>query len=249
MSQAIVPSTVLPLGPQFQRLPNELLLEIFKFAVKLPPAFKIGSVINKKIFEILVNFGPFARIRKVCKAFSALAIQSFYETNEFSFKPLSPVFHFNAVSNCLSAQVPWAGARHFLRRINITIYMEDSYKILTPTEAAKPPHARRYHNQPITSVEELITHCPGTVQLLNLTNAISGFSSLHHLNLRIRTIVRVHNIGRWLDVLKELGIVLRAREVVMDIRTMANEFNQFELWHPLLQQVITIDRVVVAGVV
>ncbi|KAF2125794.1 hypothetical protein P153DRAFT_298850 [Dothidotthia symphoricarpi CBS 119687] len=233
-----MPVTIPALGPQFNRLPNELLLEIFKHAVMLPSACELGDVIDEKTFKILLNVGPFARLRRVCKTFSALAIQVFYECNKFMFTQKDIADNITKWQTSLPAQVPWSGVRHFLRRMTIHITLEDFFMTLSPEQAALPPSARQFTLEPLTNVQQLLEYCPGAVQLHGLTNALTGFSSLHNLDLHISTDVRTNNVGRFLRVLEDAGIKVRARKVLMDIRTVEDTF---ELWHPLLQQVVVVE--------
>jgi hypothetical protein len=181
MSSNIISESVSATGPTYQRLPNELIFELLKNLLLLPPISRPGVIIDKKRFDILNALNSFLNIRRVNKMFNAMAMQAFYLANDFTFKATEIFNHSSPWKTSLTPALPPAHFRHYLRRIQIHITLEDYCTLTDPgNDLASTRHQ-------ITSVEDFFAVSPGARMLRDLTCGPTGFGNLDFLDLHIYT--------------------------------------------------------------
>lgn len=212
MPQIVIPAVVSPLGPQLTRLPDELILEIFRQLVTslFPPKSRFNTVITGKNFAILNRHYAINRIRNVSTGFANVFTQAFYENFNFEFKHSQVYNSFTDYLTAVPAPLPAQHFRHHLRSMHIEILCQNSYyNVLEPGESLK---GRKINK--ITSSEELLAHCPAARQLHSLTNPLTGFSNLAVLDLYIRCDFSPLPVDDdFLDALDEANIVVTAGRV------------------------------------
>ena len=221
----IMPTTVLGLGPQLSRLPDELLLQIFKIVAStmFPASSRFNDVIGPHMFNILNHHYAINRIRNVSTDFAAFFMEAFYANFNFSFKHSSV---FNLESDYLTsfpASVPHRHLRHHLRSMRIEIAMENYY--FTPQTDFTVPRTSWIGRQSrkITTADQMIAFCPSARFLLHLTNPDYGFCNLRLLDLHIRTDFRLFPVDdAFLRVLEQINFVVTAGKVLLAVTDNAD---------------------------
>ncbi|KAH7382231.1 hypothetical protein BKA66DRAFT_441814 [Pyrenochaeta sp. MPI-SDFR-AT-0127] len=236
MSSAIIPATVSGDGPQFNKFPNEIFLEIIKYTVMLSPDTKNSRAVDSRYFAMLNAVGPFHRMRKVSKLFASLATVAFYENNNFDFRVLNPVLDDSSPwRTSAAAALPPVHARMFVKRMQILITLEDFFFMGPPGGKIVAKGQLKVVQHPITTVNQLRTFSLGARQLLTLTNVTTGFGNLEELDLSIYTDFRYRSTETILAVMAAAKFSLAADKVQISIKT-----NQgfVENWHPILANLI-----------
>ncbi|KAF1360789.1 hypothetical protein EJ07DRAFT_154713 [Lizonia empirigonia] len=213
MPQIVIPAVVSPLGPRLTRLPDELILEIFRQLVTslFPPKSRFNTVITVKDFAILNRHYAINRIRNVSTGFANLFTQAFYENFNFEFKHSQIYNPFTHYLTAVPAPIPAQHFRHHLRSMHIEIVCQNYY--FNALEPGESPKGRKINK--ITSSDELLAHCPAARQLYSLTNPLTGFSNLAVLDLYIRSdFSSRHPVDDdFLDAFDEANIVVTAGRV------------------------------------
>ena len=212
----IIPEAVMPVGPMFQQLPNELWLEILKIHMMVMPLCKSGTLIDKKRFDIINAMTFIGNLRLVSKTFAFLAMEAFYAGNHFVLRHINFNNHLSAWGTSMPPCLPPVCFRACLRRLHIDIPLEDTYFITQAGDYNLPLALRIPTRHPVRSVKDLMKYCPGARLLASLTNAIGGFPGLVHLDLHIWTDFRCGNEAA-LAVIKEAAFAVRARKVVVTV--------------------------------
>ena len=224
MSNAIIPATVAASGPQFTKLPNELLIEIFKYAVMLDPDFGFDNAIDKDLFDRLSRRSSYAYLRLVSGKFTTLVMVAFYESNVFRFHraqgwwiPGSPP----RLSTTIPAALPPVLFRKHLRRVQICICIEDHYWTNQQGKHVGPVNKDGLFCCRITTVDELLTHSPSARQLFELTNDTTGCPGIKELDLHIMTKFEfINDVQTTLKLLAATGFSIKARRLNLKVTNM-----------------------------
>lgn len=198
----VIPEFTPGFGPRFGRLPDELLLQIFKIVAidMFPETHRLKKMINAKTFQIMRLHNRMKHILTVSPNFTGFFLQAFYENFAFNFKAntsIRPAGYFTTIP----AALPRPHLRHHVRSMRIEITLENYY-ILSGQRCE------------IVTANQLLAFCPSAVLLSKLTGAESGFANLASLDLHIRTNFCHFSIGdAYLRVLEEVGFVVTARRV------------------------------------
>ncbi|KAF2824809.1 hypothetical protein CC86DRAFT_47247 [Ophiobolus disseminans] len=212
----IIQATVPAQGPMFQRLPNEILLYIFKIAMAVGSDQDQVDVIKKGDFKIMLPF-TIIKTASVSEHFKDLAFQAFYEANKFAFFNVG-ISGKTLWSTSMPPAMPPLAMRQFLRRIQIDFGLEDWY---TPAQAGgvNAPLSRtpRAHT-PITNVTEWMRNVPAARSLAALTNATTGFSSLGSLELHLELNLRGCQVA-FLAMFRAAAFAVRAGSVSVTFGT------------------------------
>jgi hypothetical protein len=193
----IVVEDAQPVWPQYRKLPIELLLQIIKIYMGEYPLLKPNTVVAIKRFDIVNRMDCFNRIRRVSKLFNALVMEVFYSSHEFLFKA-----HGNF---SLVPALPPIQFRHFLRRIQLHITFVDYFYIINPGKGKCNATGCA-----VTSLDQLMVHCPGARILRSLTDVTTGSPGLVHLGLHIMAEFR-HGEKAALAIIEEAAFTVRAR--------------------------------------
>ncbi|KAF1842980.1 uncharacterized protein K460DRAFT_367899 [Cucurbitaria berberidis CBS 394.84] len=241
MSHVIIPAAVEPSGPQFQRFPNELLLEIIKYSVALSPDSKLGNVVDKKYFYFLNSLGPFFKLRKVSKLFASLATRAFYEVNYFKFVSINAKPGQKALDTTIPMLLPPIHVRGYLRRIHLAICLADFFT--TTNRGDEVPQAQRWCAQHrITTIQDLFAHCYGARHLRALSDHTLASGRLSEVNLHILTDFRfldAANFKATMALFTEALFVVTAGKVQI---TVTNEWGLSEAWHTELVKTIGVKE-------
>jgi hypothetical protein len=222
----IIPATVPGLGPMFQRLPMELLFEIFK--VILADIRYQGTFIDKSDFDRIFDMG-IKNIASVSKEFSILVFQDFYKREYLNFLCTGTYRKASRFGTTMPPDMPAPRLRHLLRRIRVEFVLEDTYL------ARQPGVYNGVKRMPITTGNDLLRFCSGVASLSTLTDALTGFSHLEALDINI--IVDVRGCRKTaVKVFKEAAISVRADWVTVSIK---NRQGIPESWYGGLDHAIT----------
>ncbi|KAJ4359197.1 hypothetical protein N0V95_002363 [Ascochyta clinopodiicola] len=215
MPQLVIPATVSPFGPLISRLPDELILQIFKqVAVSMfPPKSRFNTVITPKTFAILNRYYAINRIRNVSTGFAVFFMQAFYENYTFSFKHCQLYNYWSNFLTSLPAPLPRRHFRHHLRSMHIEIVLENYY-FTAQKVFVLPQTSSQYRTQcKITSGDQLLNYCPAARHLHGLTDPWIGFSNLAALTLHVRADFRYPIDDEFLSALEEANLVVTAGKV------------------------------------
>ncbi|KAF3044185.1 hypothetical protein E8E11_005043 [Didymella keratinophila] len=232
MPLLVIPATVTHLGPQLSRLPDEILLQVFKILATslFPPKSRFHMVINPVDFVILNRHVAMNRIRNVSPTFKDFFMEAFYNNFTFAFKN-KPILNFD--TNYLTsfpAPVPALRYRHHLRSMRLEIPLETSY--FTGQVLLDQPRTTHFGRslRKIVTKQQMLTFCPSARFLQLLTRDGYGFCSLRFLHLHIvvdDSYIEVDE--RFLRVLEDVRFVVKASKVelvVTDRLTMQPEWCQ-----------------------
>lgn len=213
----VIPAAVAPFGPQFSRLPDELIAQIFKLVATsmFPASSRFNEIIEPKMFAILNRHYAFRRIRSVSATWATFFMQAFYENFTFRFQHVQPYNLWSPYLTSIPAPLPRPNLRHHLRSLRIEIVLENYY--FTAQDTSLPLTTPRSLRK-ITTPSQLLVFCPAARQLHSLTNPWTGFSSLARLELCVRTDFRHFPLDdEFLRVLDELEFVVRAGRVLLSV--------------------------------
>jgi hypothetical protein len=190
-----------PVWPQYRKLPVEPLLQIIKTYLGEYPLLMPNTVVAIKYFDIVNRIDCFNRIRPVSRLFNALVMEVFYSSHEFLFKAHG---NFSLVPAFPSIQF-----RHFLQRIQLHITLVDCFYIINlgkgKCNATKCA---------VTSLDQLMMHCPGARILSSLNDVTTGSPGLVHLGVHIMAEFR-HGEKTALSIIEEAAFTARARNAVI----------------------------------
>jgi hypothetical protein len=210
----IIPNEVQPLGPMWQRLPIEVTMDILGHAIMLVPVYnKPGRVVDKKWFGILTGLGMFIKSRQYCKPFPMAMMKAFYQGNDFVFEREPTTHHSTPWLTSAAPALPPQVCRGFLRRIQITLRLEDFYNV---PQSTMPGDYKPMRRCAIRSVEELFKYSPGARCLRTLTDESDGFCNLDSLDLIIITDFRMGDEAA-LELIEEAAFAVRARKVTITV--------------------------------
>jgi hypothetical protein len=216
MPITVIPTAVTELGPQLSRLPDELLVQIFKVLATsmFPSTSRFHTVINPKDFGILNRHYAINRIRNVSPTFASFFMEAFYENFTFSFKNKAM---FNLETEYLTsfpAPVPAHHFRHHLRSMRLEIPLETYYfTSLILVDQPRTTHFGRSLRRIVTK-QQLLTFCPSARFLQLLTAQNYGFCNLRFLHVQIRLDDSYMKVGEdYLRVLEEVRFVVKAARV------------------------------------
>ncbi|KAF2628137.1 hypothetical protein BU25DRAFT_490774 [Macroventuria anomochaeta] len=220
MPHIAILASVSTLGPQLSRLPDELLLQIFKIVATtmFPETSRFNTVISPHIFNILNRHYAVNRIRNVSVDFASFFMEAFYGNFNFSFKHNAP---YNLASDYLTsfpAPLPHPYLRHHLRSMRIEIVLENYY-FTSQTDFTVPRTSWiGRQSRKVTTVDQMMAFCPSAQLLLRLTNPNYGFCNLRFLDLHIRTDFRLFPVDdAFLRVLEEINFVVTAGKVLLAV--------------------------------
>ncbi|KAJ4361961.1 hypothetical protein N0V83_010902 [Neocucurbitaria cava] len=211
MPYVVIPAEVPATGPQFQSLPDELLLEIFKHLLAS------NNVIDAQHYSCL-KLVRLAKLRKVSKFFSSVTDEVFYKLNFFKFFPpgigKDGVVH----PDCrLPAVLPHPRVRQHLRRIQMAIVLTDHYWVDHPGGDKDKFGNPKQVQIPIATADQLIEHCPGARQLHTLTDDTEGFCNLRELELRVYVNEGCRHAESVLDVAAAAGFSVKAGKLRVSV--------------------------------
>lgn len=249
------------LGPFLGAFPTDILFEIFRWTIVLEHATaKImdpdrcnprriihqfqnghpyarhysatGNIITKSKFDYFMALSLLDKL-SVSKGFGSLVQEFLYRTNVFSFSPVNTT---TMLGNRLSAQLPPHGLRHHLRRIQITLHLEDFYmqapRHLVPWEESSD----LIYNQ-ITTVDDLMVFCPGARTLRNLTDVNpGGCNKLTYLEITIIPHIEfgeAEAVALW----QAARFAVEADEVFIQFKSNANTIAPAQQWHSTLIEI------------
>lgn len=231
MTSNIIAESFPATGPMYQRLPNELIWEIIKHLLLLPPVSRPGVIVDKKRFDILNALPLLLRIRSVNKMFAIMAMQAFYLANDFTFKAISYVNNMTPWCTSLAPALPPARLRSYLRRVQVHIVLEDFFTITAP--GGDMP-ASRYQ---VLSVDMFFAVSRGARLLRDLTSALGGFANLDFLDLHIYTDFRFEKHAA-LKLVRQAAFVVRARCVEVVVEAPAEGE-----WCPEVAELVAVEGV------
>ncbi|KAJ4374523.1 hypothetical protein N0V86_007392 [Didymella sp. IMI 355093] len=216
MPMTVIPTAVTHLGPRLSRLPDELLLRIFKILATsmFPSTSRFHAVINPGDFVILNRHYAINRIRNVSPTFASFFMEAFYENFTFSFKN-KPIFNLDTdYLTSFPAPVPAHHFRQHLRSMRLEIPLETYYfTSLILLDQPRTTHFGRSLRRIITK-QQLLTFCPSARFLQLLTAQNYGFCNLRFLHLHIRVDDSYMKVDeRYLRVLEEVRFVVKASRV------------------------------------
>lgn len=216
MPLIVIPATVTDLGPQLSRLPDELLLQIFRFLATsmFPPTSRFHTAINTQLFGILNRHYAINRIRNVSPLFASFFMEAFYENFTFCFRNKAILNLETDYLTSIPAPVPAQQFRHHLRSMRIEIVLETYY--FTPQIihdlARTNKHGRSLRK--IVTKRQMMAFCPSARFLELLTKEDYGFCNLRFLHLHIRLDDNHHKADeQFLRVLEEVNFVIKASMV------------------------------------
>ena len=228
----VVPQTVTHLGPQLSRLPDELLLQIFKILATsmFPPTSRFHKIIDPGDFVILNRLGAINRIRNVSSTFKDFFMEAFYNNFTFAFKN-KPLLNFDTdYLTSFPAPVPALRFRHHLRSMRLEIPLETYFftgRILL--DQPRTTHFGRSLRKIVTK-QQLLTFCPSARFLHLLTAQNYGFDCLRFLHLHVVVDDSYMEVDeRFLAVLEAVRFVVKASKVelvVTDKLGMVHEWCQ-----------------------
>ena len=228
----VIPAAVSGSGPVFNRFPNEIYIEIFKFLLRLTPEAKLGTIIDLKYFTLLNAIGPFHRLCRVSKHFKMLANVVLYENNVFNFNPKNRG-GYEWVLGAFPPVLPPMAVRHHLRRMSITLLLQDYYF------TSNPDHPTGGHSimAQIVTAEQFLQHSVSGRSLRDLTNATSGFSNLLALDITIEENFHFrNNVAATIAAVKAAQISIRAKEVT--VKVVGKNILRSGTWYSELAQAI-----------
>ena len=216
MLHIIVPTFVPLFGPQFSRLPDELILEIFKqiATTMFPPGSRFNEIITPTTFAILNRHYAINRIRGVSRGFATFFMQAFYENFTFSFKHRQIYNFWSQYLTSLPAPLPAHPIRQHLRSLRIEIVLENYF--FSAQEIFVLPASSALHRtrRKITTARQLLVFCPAARQLHDLCDPILGFGNLTFLGLHIRTDFRHYAVDdEFLRAIESANFVITASKV------------------------------------
>lgn len=235
MSSAIIPATVPADGPQFQRFPNEVLIQILKHLLVFSASH------DGKTQRFIVLNGRFSKMLRVSKGFAGIAREAFYGNNFFKFDRY--IVDESRLNQWL-AKIPPVSLRKFLRRIQITVMLSDRYFTVAPGNNNTTTTTPSYISQRIVGVNQLLLLCHGAGQLHNLTQAVTGFDRLEVLDILIRENFR-YDIDTSLALYQAAGFLVRAGKVSISAlppRKGEQHYNFPKPWFPRLVETITVQE-------
>ncbi|KAF3038357.1 hypothetical protein E8E12_008067 [Didymella heteroderae] len=216
MPLLVIPAAVTHLGSQLSRLPDELLLQIFKILATsmFPPTSRFHTVINPGDFVILNRHYAINRIRNVSPTFKDFFMEAFYENFTFAFRN-KPILNFDTdYLTSFPPTVPALHFRHHLRSMRIGLPLE-TYYFTAPILHNQPrtTHFGRSLRKIVTK-QQFLTFCPCARFLQLLTRDGHGFCNLRFLHLHIRVDDSYMEVDeRYLRVLEEVRFVVKASRV------------------------------------
>ncbi|KAH9873249.1 hypothetical protein J1614_005647 [Plenodomus biglobosus] len=237
MSTNIIPASVAATGPQFQVFPNEILLEVIKYALIIKPGKAITPPVEARWFPFIWAMGVFRRMRHVSKTFNDLAIIAFYQGNEFLFNidklfnPYPPCRQLPS-GNIVPALLPPIAVRHDLRHITINLVLEDFYYV------GAPRHRYPHHStglRPLVTVAQLFQYSASARQLRDLTRYMRN---LEVLNLILVIDFRGSSRTRSIALFKAAAFSVRANKVTVVTKDREGDS---EDWHSSVAEVITVE--------
>jgi hypothetical protein len=232
MSNVIIPTFVSMPPPGRSIIPNELWLKILGFLLALSPTSYIGNIVNVSRFKTLWAMGPLFRIRKVSKTFNRLAMIVFYEANIFKFAAVDHGDCQNLFGNYLAPLLPPLRVRPFLRRIQLTLFLSDSWGTLNVGNDNSVTLAHQYIQNRVESAKELFAVCPGAHMLHALSNSMPGLKVLDlHLIVAFWDLDREAAIA----VYRSAGFSVVAQTINL---RMTSVHGTSEAWHTSLARAI-----------
>ncbi|KAF9691053.1 hypothetical protein EKO04_011071 [Ascochyta lentis] len=241
MPQLVIPAAVSPFGPQLSRLPDELILQIFKqVAVSMFPVnSRFKTVIDPKIFAILNRHYAINRIRNVSTGFSIFFMQAFYENYTFSFKHCQLYNYWSVYLTSLPAPLPRLHFRHHLRSMRIEIVLENYFFAAQEIFVLRTTTSFYRTRCKITTAAQLLMHCPAARQLHGLTDPWIGFSNLALLELHIRADFQYYPIDdEFLGALEDANLVVTAGKVKL---TVTDGYGNIKPEHLEVKKRIVVD--------
>lgn len=234
MSNAnVIPNAVSGLGPAFQRLPVNLVVEIFKIALVIDNILPYEDDIEtKKIMTKALTIG-FNAVAIVSRSFQAMANELFYDANKFEFLCTGEYRKASRHRTVMPPDMPHWSVRHLLRHVHVEFVFEDGYLAGYPdgyngTIGLQAPRV------PITTVTGLMTYCPSAFWFATLTHATIGFRNLDTLEIDIIVDVRGSQQTA-LQIFQAANFSVRANTVIINIK---NRHGVTEAWHSGLDQAI-----------
>ncbi|CAO2653236.1 Nn.00g026470.m01.CDS01 [Neocucurbitaria sp. VM-36] len=232
MAHVVIPAVVQATHPQFLHFPHEILLEIFKHLLCS------GRAIDQKYYGALMLIHPIIKLRRVSKFISSIANEAFYMWNTFKFVPK----HFSGGlpgpwNESIPAVLPAPHLRCHLRRLHISIPLQDHYIIMVPEDHNAPEGQRRRLQATITTVEELFDHSPGARQLRTLTDNAVGFCRLRELDLHVFADF-IGNHKKSLAAIAAAGFSVKAGKVQLSV---TDRGGCTEEWHSELAKLIGVE--------
>lgn len=232
MPLLVIPAAITYLGPQLSRLPDELLLQIFKIlaASMFPAVSRFHTAISSRDFVILNHHYAIQRIRNVSPTFKNFFMEAFYNSFTFAFKNRAVLNFETDFLTSLPAPVPALQFRHHLRSIRLDIPLE-TYYFTARILLDQPPttHFGRSLRKIVTK-KQLLTFCPSARFLQLLTAQNYGFCCLRFLHLHIRVDDSYMEVDEhFLRVLEDVRFVVKASKVelvVTDRLEMKKEWCQ-----------------------
>jgi hypothetical protein len=232
MSNVIIPAAVTMSLPGDSIIPPELWLKIFGLLLALSPTSNIGNIVDVNRFKTLWAMGPLFRIRKVSRTFSRLAMIVFYEANIFKFTAVDHGYCENIFGNYLAPLLPPLRVRPSLRRIQLTLFLSDTWHTLNVGNDNSLTLAHMYIPNQVASLKELFAVCPGARMLHALSNSMPG---LKVLDLHLIVLFWGFDKEAAIAVYRSAGFSVVAQTINLK---MTNSIGRSEIWHTSLARAI-----------
>ncbi|KAF1842979.1 uncharacterized protein K460DRAFT_418124 [Cucurbitaria berberidis CBS 394.84] len=201
----------------YQRVPNELIVMILYHALEMS---KQRPITYRAFSCHIAPRGRLARFLTLNRTLYPMVLEAFYRTNKFlcndrsdGYRPIPPY----------GVYLPPPAIRAQLRRLDITVKVSSWY--FNADEVAEH-HVRMTAGDktalPYSALEKRVTcvrelrRSTGWKTLLELTDAEVGFARLEELKVKIETEIGVKYDGEFLDFVRQAGIVIKARKVVIE---------------------------------
>ena len=230
------------LGPFLSRLPDELLIYIFTIVATtlFPPTSRLLNPeigVNPDTFAILNRHSALKRIRNVSKTFCAFFMQAFYE----NLYMVCSTARMPLVRNTRAPLTPPVQMRHFLRTLRVEIILHSSYCVFEPFPGVPGREMRR--DREFESAEHLMQICPAARALANLTDSVSGFCNLSHLDLFVGVNCQMRPLDdAFIRVLEEANFTVKAKKVTLTVINYIQPNDEVCPHYPLpqVQELITV---------
>jgi hypothetical protein len=224
----IIPRAVTAAGTMFQRLPNEVVLPLLGYL------FMVQGPMDKNKYDIIKN--DFLNVSLASLNFANMAIEAMYMYNDFVFTQPRVCNNKALWYTSLPPAVPAPIFRHYLRRIEVHIALEDYFFITKPGDYDADDEKHKLTRTPINSAKQLLKYSDGARFLHDLTKAADGFDRLESLDLHIYADFR-YDGGAGLIAIREASFAVKAKKVTITIEQPDEEFGLF----PELATLITVE--------
>ncbi|KAJ8116970.1 hypothetical protein OPT61_g1732 [Boeremia exigua] len=216
----VIPASVPALG-QLSRLPDELILMIFKTLVLslFPAGSKLYECINQRTFNVLNRLIRITNIRKVSIAFAGFLTKALFENFHVSFKLPIKYHLIHDHKTFIPNPIPPLHLRHHVRSMHIEVVLQNYYFRPDLNPDVLDYDASERERRRINTAEEMIKFCPSALFLLRLTDPDHGFGRLRFLHLHFHTRFRFFPVDdAYYRVLEDVNFVLTARKVKLTVK-------------------------------